>query len=303
MRMTRHTLFGLGLGLALLGAGAAIAEPAHPPLFKVTKGQSTVYLMGSMHFLMASDYPLPADVDNAYREADKLYFELPPGEMKSPATVLATMQLGTYHDAHTLQADVSPELWKRILDYGSKNGLPAAALPKFEPWFLAVAMVGIESQKMGLTGESGLDMHFANQAATDKKPVAGFETVVQQLSIFHDAPTKVQVEFLKQGLDELPDFRKDMQREHDLWRRGDIDAMIARARKEFSDYPELYKTLVTDRNRAWVPKIEKELDGGKHETLVIVGALHLAGSDGVVSLLKKDGYTVERICTGCKGVH
>ena len=294
----------LGSGLALLLAGSACATPPQPLLWKVTKGESTVYLLGSMHFLKDSDYPLSPDVDAAYRDADKLVFELPPGDMKSPAAIAATLQLGMYHDpSHTLQNDVTPDLWNKIIAYGENNGLPTAAMQKFEPWFMAVMIVGLESQKIGLKPETGLDMHFADMAARDHKPVVGFETVVQQLGIFHNAPTKVQVEMLRQGIDELPEFKKDMDQEHEQWRRGDADGMVVKAKKEFAAFPELYKTLVADRNRNWIPQIEKEFDGRKHETLVIVGALHLAGSDGVVSLLRQKGYKAERICTGCTGIH
>jgi uncharacterized protein YbaP (TraB family) len=294
----------LGLGLELLLAGVACAAPPQPPLWKVTKGQSTVYLLGSMHFLRDSDYPMSAEVDTAYKEADRLIFELPPSDMASPAAAVTMMQFGTYHDSgHVLQNDVSPDLWNKIIAYGSKNGLPEVAVQKFEPWFMAMMMIGLEGEKIGLKPESGLDMHFASLAATDHKAVSGFETVEQQAVIFHNAPTKVQVEMLRQGFDELPDFGKDMEQEHDQWRSGDVDGMLAEAKKEFADYPDLYRTLLADRNRNWVPQIEKLLDGGKHGTLVIVGALHLAGTNGVANLLRKDGYEVERICTRCTDLH
>ena len=54
------------------------------------------------------------------------------------------------------------------------------------------------------------------------------------------------------------------------------------------------------RNDAWVPRIQKRLtDAGTDDTLVVVGALHLLGPDGVVEKLRAKGYKVERVCSAC----
>jgi uncharacterized protein YbaP (TraB family) len=66
------------------------------------------------------------------------------------------------------------------------------------------------------------------------------------------------------------------------------------------EYPQLYRHINVERNDAWVPKLEQRLrDPGKDDTLVVVGALHLLGSDGVVEKLRAKGYRVERICSAC----
>ncbi len=287
----------VGLGL-LLGA-AACASPPKPMLWKASKGGSTVYLLGSMHFLKDDDYPLSPDVDAAYKDARKLVFEIAPDEMTSPATIAITLKHGLYQDpTHKLQDDLSPTTWQKLVVYGAKNNLPVVALQKFEPWMASITMIALESQKMGLKSDDGLDMHFMKLAAADHKPTGGFETVDQQLAIFYTAPLKVQEEMLRQSLDDIADFPKEMNNEHDTWRRGDGDAMLAQTKKEFAKYPELYQKILADRNRNWIPQIERMFDG-KGDTLIIVGALHLPGPDGVVHLLQQKGYTVEQICTAC----
>jgi uncharacterized protein YbaP (TraB family) len=284
----------------LFVAMPVFAASPTPMLWKVSKGGSTVYLMGSMHFLKDGDYPLSPDVDAAYKNANKLVFEIAPAEMNSPATAALVIQHGMYPDAkHTLQDDLSAAVWHQVVLYGASNNLPETVLQKLAPWMMAIMMVQIESQRIGMKPEAGLDMHFMKLADTDHKPTSGLETTDQQLSIFYSAPIKDQAEFLSETLDEVADFKKEMDEEHDTWRRGDGDAMAAQAKKEFAKYPDLYKKLVADRNQNWVPQIEKMLGEPGASTLVIVGALHLSGSNGVVSLLRKKGYTVDRICTGC----
>lgn len=66
------------------------------------------------------------------------------------------------------------------------------------------------------------------------------------------------------------------------------------------EYPRLYQVINVDRNDAWVPKLEARLKAaGTDDYLVVVGAMHLLGSDGVVEKLRGKGYQVERICTAC----
>ena len=294
----RRLLLPLVSLLALLVAMPACADPPTPMLWKFSKGERTVYLLGSMHFLKTGDYPFAADVESAYKDAEQLVFEIAPEELNSPATVAAMLKRGMFHDGKTLQSVLSPQTWKELDAYGEKNGLPASRLQMFEPWMVSLTLLALETKKLGMAPESGLDMHFMTQAKTDHKTTQGLETVDQQLAIFDDAPLKTQEEMLKQSLDEMGDFPKEMGREYDAWRRGDIDSMLAQTKKEFAKYPGLYQQILVQRNRAWIPKIEHLLDG-KNNTLVVVGALHLPGPDGVVKLLQAKGYKVERVCTGC----
>ncbi len=295
--------FAATLGFGLFLAGAACATPPQPILWKVSKGESTVYLLGSMHFLMDSDYPLSADVDAAYKDAEKLVFEVSPAEMNPIAMAAEVLKHGVYMaPGHQLQDDLSAPTWRAVVDYGAKNNLPVAKLQKFQPWMMFMTLVALESQKMGLKPDIGLDMHFMQMASADHKPTGGLETVDQQLAIFYDAPIAIQEKMLKQSLDEVPNFKKEMEKEHDTWRRGDANAMLAGEQKDDAKIPGMHERILVRRNRNWSPQIEKMLDAGSDDTLVIVGALHLPGPDGVVRLLQKEGYAVERFCTGCTNV-
>ena len=296
--------FALSACLSVVLLATASAASPQPMLWKATRGDSTVYLLGSMHFLMKDDYPLSSDVDAAYQHAHKLVFEIPPEQMNPILVAGLMLQHGRYPDAsHTLKNDLSPALWTKLVAYGAKNGLPVERLQMLQPWAISLMLVALESQKIGMDPNLGLDMHFMKMAAADHKPTGGFETPDQQLAIFYSSPIKDQAAMLEQSLDQIGGFKKEMNGEHDMWRRGEGDVMAAQAKKEFAHHPELYNKLVTQRNRNWIPLLEKMLDGSKQDTLVIVGALHLAGPDGVVRLLRKDGYAVERICTGCATVH
>jgi uncharacterized protein YbaP (TraB family) len=78
------------------------------------------------------------------------------------------------------------------------------------------------------------------------------------------------------------------------WRRGDADALVRIVRDEFRDLPSLGQRLIDQRNQNWVPKIEEYLRSGK-TYFVVVGAGHMGGPGGLLSLLRARGYTIEQL--------
>ncbi len=88
---------------------------------------------------------------------------------------------------------------------------------------------------------------------------------------------------------------------HASWRAGDADGLWNGMGQQLRlSYPDLYRRINVERNDAWLPKVESMLSAsGTDDTLVVVGALHLLGSDGLVDKLRARGYAVERICSAC----
>ena len=80
----------------------------------------------------------------------------------------------------------------------------------------------------------------------------------------------------------------------DGWRTGKLDALEAELRREFDGAPELYRALLSERNAKWMPKI-LALRDGPEDYLVVVGALHLVGADGVIALLEQRGVKLTRL--------
>ena len=89
---------------------------------------------------------------------------------------------------------------------------------------------------------------------------------------------------------------------HATWRGGDAQRLWELVGEELeSDYPALYQRIDVQRNQAWLPALEARLQRpGDDDTLVVVGALHLLGEDGLVELLRARGYAVERVCSACE---
>ena len=317
MRLARSLLF---TGLIALAASAhsqapqssasapAAKAPPVPLLWKVSDADNSVYVLGSFHLLKPDDYPLSKDVDAAFADAEQLVFELSPEEMASPALGMQMGQAALRTDGTQLNSELSPEVAARLQAWLAKNeaqlaksGIPAAALQMFEPWFAGLMVTLTEMTKMGLDPKLGLDAHFAEAAKKANKPTAGLETGAQQIAFLDGMSKEEQLQMLAEALDESAEGRAEMEKLHRQWREGDEQGIWNGMAAEMQTrYPKLYRHINVERNDAWVPKIEQRLKAGKDDTLLVVGALHTLGKDGVVEKLKAKGYTVERICSACK---
>lgn len=294
--------------LALAACGSTEAEvkapeTTHKPLlWKVSDADNSIYLLGSFHLLKADDYPLAPSAYAALEDSAQVVFELSPAEMNDPSLGQRMAQAAMRTDGQTLQQSLPAATWAALEQYAGTRGMPVANLQGFEGWFVSL-LVGItEMQVAGLNPEFGLDKHFAERAVAAGKQVSGLETGDQQIALF-DGMTEaqqvqaLQVQALQETLDGLDGMEAEIASMHALWRAGDAEALYAATGAEMkAEYPDLYQRINTDRNRAWLPRLKALLDDSDGDNaLVVVGALHLLDQDGVVELLRAEGYQVERL--------
>lgn len=278
----------------------ATKAPPTPLLWKVSDQDNAVYLLGSFHLLKADDYPLSADVDEAFDDADKLVFEIPPAELTDPALAQKIMQLAGYADGRNLSQVVPADVREKMkLMLGEQR---LAQMETLEPWFINLGLVIGVSQQLGFSSEQGLDLHLARRAEAAHKAVAGLETADEQISLLDATPMDEQVAGLRDFFSKPGEVPKLLTDSHTAWRNGDVPRLnalvIDQVRKET---PTTYNLINVQRNDNWVPKLQQMLDEQTQgDTLVVVGAMHLIGPDGVVEKLRAKGYKVERICSACK---
>jgi uncharacterized protein YbaP (TraB family) len=283
--------------VALLASACARAEPPTPLLWKVSDGDNAVYLLGSFHLLRPTDYPLAPSVEAAFADAERVAFEISPAEMDSPELPALMLRAGTLPPGQTLQGSVDAATWTKLQAYAATRGIPVEGFASMEPWFVALLVSVTEMQRLGLDPSQGLDRQLSTRAAAAHKPASGLETAAQQVAALDSMSPTEQQQSLQESLGEAAEFQAEIESLHTLWRQGDADALYARMGKDLRDkYPQLYRRINSNRNAAWLPEVRAMLDAEKaDETLVVVGSLHLLGPDGLVELLRKQGYRVERV--------
>ncbi|MEX2130438.1 MAG: TraB/GumN family protein, partial [Pseudohongiellaceae bacterium] len=168
----KHNVWSVTLVLWLLSA-PAFGDSA---VWKASSGNSVIYLGGTVHLLRPSDYPLPEEFEQAYRDSDHLFFETDIGSMNDMAVQARMLQQLMYNDARTLESVLNEEAYTALSEYAATAGLPLMMLQKFKPGLVVSTLQVLEFQKMGFTPQ-GVDMHFYNRAIGDAKSIGELEPV------------------------------------------------------------------------------------------------------------------------------
>jgi len=291
----RKSIFGVLL--ALLGSATLADETSHPVTLWEVKGSSnSVYLLGSIHLLRPEDYPLPAALDAAYDEAEVLIMEIDMDDMDPLAAQAAFTTYGVLHDEQTLQSLMGDALYKEALEAADVIDIPLEMLSKTEPWYAAMTIEIMMLGRIGFDPSLGIEMYMLTKAQSDGKPIEGFETIEEQLQFLDGMSLDAQREMLVSTLTDSAELSTIMNDMIDAWHRGDTATLEAGMLDELAQNEELNKVLVTDRNARWVEQINPLLDHSD-DYLIVVGALHLIGKEGVPMLLQRSGLEVQQLST------
>lgn len=278
----------------LAGCAAAGSLCAQTSVWKVTKGNSTLYLGGTCHVLRASDLPLPPEFDAAYRAATVVYFETDLARAQSPEMQQIVMTRGIFTDGTTIDQIVSPATWAELSRYCEKRQIPLPQFRNMKPWLLAVMIAAIELQKLGVSQE-GADMIYLGRVRADGKKLGQLETFERQVDYLTGMAGDKPDEFLRNAVSDLDKIETEFTQLLGAWRKGDLAAIDGFMNRELREkYPELHRRLIVERNNAWLPVVEKLLATPETE-FVLAGVGHMAGPEGLVAQLRAHGCKVEQV--------
>ena len=247
-----------------------------------------------MHFLRASDFPLPEEYEQAYQAASEIYFETDIAAMTDVSVQTQILQQLTYNDERTLKTVLNQEAYTALSDYAASKNMSMMVFDKFKPGLLITTLQILEVQSMGFTPQ-GVDTYFTTRAIGDAKSLGQLEAVQEQIEFIAAMGKGNESEFVLLSLRDLDQTRELMDDMVQAWRVGNN----ARLEKLFvedmrSETPELYDSLLLQRNLMWIPLIDQMLDDGDTE-FVLVGAAHLVGEDGLLELLANKGYEIRQL--------
>jgi uncharacterized protein len=287
-------IFGWALLVALLTCDDQARAQEKSFLWQVHSEKSRIYILGSIHFLKKGNYPLKQTIETAFDSTRKLVLEI---DLKSadPETIQrVTLEKGLNRDGKTLQQNVSPETYSLAEKRAKELGIDIHALGPLKPWVAALTLTSLQLQKLGFDPNSGVDRYLAERAMKSGKPMAGLETVAFQIGLIDQLSEREQESMLRQSLKEMDLLDRGLDQIVRAWSTGDVNGLEALLLSGMQEYPAVYQKVIVDRNRRWLPQIEKMIEQGE-STLIVVGAGHLVGKEGVIELLKARGYTVEQM--------
>ena len=279
--------------LCLLWAALPVAALADGlnTFWEVTGKHNTVWLFGSVHVLHSSDTSLPQVATDAYAMAEKVVEELVIDEVLGDLSGGLGQKLQFLPEGQTLAGVIGPELNTKLQAEAQRLGIDLDFMTRMQPWFVAQTIENLRLLRAGFNPLNGVDMQIAMRARQDGKPIIGLETVEYQLGIFAGMSMDEQREFLRGTLEET-NSAAQLDELMTAWRGGDVKTLQSALRKGAEESPVLFRKLTVDRNRRWMPQIEKMLQDKGNDYLVVTGALHMVGRDGLVEMLRRKGYKV-----------
>ena len=253
---------------------------------------SPSYLFGTIHIMPSEEFFLPSGLEDAFKKSDKVIFEIDMDEMSDMGAIMGLMGGLMMEDGMTLKKLYTPEEYKEVSAYFDAMGMPMFLLENVKPMFLSMlAEMNMDPAAMESEDMKSYEMELYDMANASGKKVGGLETMEYQLSLFDSIPYKEQAQMLLdavRGIDPEADMFDETVA---LYKQQNIEGMVAMVGESVAGSGSNYEeVLLNNRNRNWIPLMIKKMKNGT--VFFAVGAGHLGGPNGVIRLLRKEGYTL-----------
>lgn len=285
----------ISAALALLFFLPAQADPGKSFLWEVEVNGEKSYILGSIHMLKKSAFPLAEVMEDAFKGCDFLAVEADISPSNMGEIFRVTMEKAGYQDGSTLSDHISKETLELAKKELKKMNMSLDYFQKFKPWFLAMTVTSVELMKLGFDPNIGVDKYFLNKSG-DKK-ILELEGIPFQIGLFDSFSDRENDMFLRSSLSEAGSLGENVDAMVAAWKAGDVEKltkMVTDNREKEKELSDIFKIIIDDRNRTMTDKIEGWLKGGG-SYFIIAGAAHLVGDNGIIRLLGKKGFTLKQL--------
>jgi len=250
------------------------------------------YLFGTIHMLCEEDAMLSSNFKKAIRNCDEVYFEVDMDNLMEMITALKDFKM---RNDTTLADLLSKEDYEKVKEFmESKSGLlPFSKLETYKPMLASSLLM---ESGIGCEESVAMEQLILEEAKKNKKRVEGLETMSYQASIFDSIPYKLQAEQLLKYVNDggsKAGAHKQFEEMIEAYKAQDIEKLGEFVKEDDGGLGNYEDILIYNRNRNWVQKLKTLMR--ERSLTIAVGAGHLAGENGVIKLLRKEGYTVKPV--------
>jgi uncharacterized protein len=245
------------------------------------------YLYGTIHLICPTDFVLSDTLKASLKQTEQLTLEL---DMDDPGMMMAMARGMRMRDGTRLKELLPADQYLRMERFFKDSvGLNLAPFEQAKPFFLMSILL---NRTLACQPQS-YELSLMALAKKQHSEVVGLETVEEQMAVFDSIPYKTQATMVIALMDSLPQARQEFKAMVDLYKKQDINGLYTLTSESDFDLAGHQEILLYSRNRRWIPSIEKQI--GAKPTFIAVGAAHLGGTEGIIALLQKRGYTLTPI--------
>lgn len=243
------------------------------------------YLFGTFHLICKEDIPFGAQLKTAVAAAKEMYMEL---DMDDPATMLGGLMMMSMKGDATLQTLYTEAEYKKVEQF-FKDSLHTsiAMFKKMKPFFLSAMLY---PKMLPCKTMSGVEEQLMQLAKQNKKQIQGLETMAFQASVFDSIPYKDQAKELLKSIDSMDTYKQYFAKMVQVYKKQELKKIATLFNDNEFGMQDNQDILLDKRNANWVAKLKTIMAG--ESVFIAVGAGHLVGDKGLITLLRKAGYTL-----------
>lgn len=276
------------------------SDAQNKPIFmwKATRGDQTVYVLGTIHYVRAGFFPVSDEIEKAFSQSKELFVECIPDREKVLAVSKSLREKYAYKKGDNLYKHLSPQTSRVFNEYLAWAGEPMEIYETCRPFEVSGLIESDAVRRYGLT-VPGLDRYLIKKSKQQNKKIGQLESVEFQLNMLSGFSEEEQNAELLSSLLTLQDVSLNLDHLIYAWRQGnseELERIVTKASRSDSELKAVYDKIIVTRNLGMVSKLEECLkQDGSGTYLVAVGAGHLVGSYGIPALLKEKGFSVSQV--------
>ena len=246
------------------------------------------YLYGTIHIICKDDFVMTDVTKQKFETSQQVYLEIDMDDPSMMSEVQKNMMITDGSTLKTLMSETDYQKVKTFFNDTLKTNLDM--LVKMKPFVSSMMTV----PKIMSCPTQSYEETFVKMAKEQQKEILGLETIGEQFGALDKMGMKKQADMMlvkmvenwNEGKVTLHNMIKD-------YKNQDVDLLLEDMTKSKTMDSEFEKDLLQTRNNNWIPKITKIV--AEKPTFFAVGAGHLGGEKGVISLLRKQGFTVKAV--------
>jgi len=270
---------------------ASFITDAQTPLAKTLLWQITgpgiaspSYLYGTIHLMCKDDIIVSTELRAKFYSTQQLYLEL---DMDDPSVLVKTMaHMNMKNDTTLNQLLPKPTYDSVSIAFQKITNIPLQMMQSMKPELISTA---IYPSLLGCDGSEAWEQRFMQMAKANNMEIKGLEQIEDQLKIFDEIPYKTQAEELKETVLNIDSVKTSFTQMLDVYKHKDLDS-LSKMMNDENDLSAFNDLLLVNRNKKWISEIIEQAK--LKPTFFAVGAGHLGNTNGVINLLRKNGYTI-----------
>lgn len=252
------------------------------------------YLFGTIHIINDEDYFLPKGTLSAIDQVQSMAFEIDMSGMNDMSMAMDLMKNAFMSDNLSIKDLLTDEEYSMVDDHFKKIGMPLMLFERMKPMFLTV-FASSDMDPNGLKNGSmkSYELEFMEMAEESDLPIYGLETIEYQMSMFDSIPYQDQAKMLVDAIKSVDTSNDQFQQIVEIYKSQNLNAMYSMINEDGEGFGNYEDLLLVNRNQNWIPIMEKMME--KEAVFFAVGAGHLGGKQGVINLLRKQGYQLSPV--------